>query len=114
MPISENIAGFLRRYREEHHFSIAELSDELGIAKSAVVDYLSGEGNPRANTVDLIAEKCGVSATEVISARPPGWERAEIIGQAARVFSGLPPERRDRAVSLFLALVDILAEGDHA
>lgn len=112
MPIKKNIAAFLQRYRAENHLSIAELSIELGIAKSATVEYLNGDGNPRADTVDMIAEKCGVSATEVISAQPPGWERTEIVERAARILGDLPPEQRDRAVSLFLALVDIL--GDHA
>lgn len=112
MPINQNIAAFLRRYKEQRQLSIAELSAELGIAKSAAVDYLNGDSNPRADTVDMIAEKCGVSAAEMISAQPPGWERAEMVERAARVFGGLPPERRKRAVSLFLALVDIL--GDHA
>ncbi|MBD5152396.1 MAG: helix-turn-helix transcriptional regulator [Oscillibacter sp.] len=114
MPISENVANFIRRYKDEHHLSIAELSDELDIGKSATVNYLSGDCNPQASTMDRIAEKCGVSVAEIISAQPPGWERAEIVERAARVFGGLPPEQRDRAVSLFLALVDILAEGDHA
>ena len=114
MPIKKNIAAFLQQYRQERHLSIVELSAELGIAKSAIVEYLNGDGNPRADTVDLIADKCGVSAAEMISAQPPGWERTEIVERAARVFGGLPPERRERAVSLFLALVDILAEGDHA
>lgn len=114
MPISENIADFIRRYKEKNHLSIAELSEELGIAKSAAVDYLNGDGNPRADTVDMIAEKCGVSPAEIISAQPPGWERAEMVERAARIFGGLPPERRERAVPLFLALVEILAEEDHA
>lgn len=114
MPVPDNIADFLRRYKEEHHLSIADLSDELGVAKSAVVNYLSGRCNPRANTMDLIAEKCGVSTAEMISAQPPGRDRAEIVEQAARLFSNLPPERREKAITHFLALVDILAEEDHA
>lgn len=112
MPINQNIAAFLRQYKEQRHLSIAELSAELGIAKSATVGYLNGDSNPRADTVDMIAEKCGVSATEMISAQPPGWERTEIVERAARILGDLPPERRDRALPLFLALVDIL--GDHA
>ena len=112
MPISKNIAAFLQRYREANHLSIAELSAELGIAKTAIVKYLNGDGNPRSDTVEMIAEKCGVSPAEMVSAQPPGWERAEMVGRAARIFGDLPPEQRDRAVSLFLALADIL--GDHA
>lgn len=112
MPISENVAEFIRRYKEKNDLSISDLSEELGIAKSAIVNYLNGDCNPRADTMDMIAEKCGVSPAEIISAQPPGWERAEIVGRAARIFGDLPPEQRDRAVSLFLALADIL--GDHA
>jgi transcriptional regulator with XRE-family HTH domain len=104
MPINENIANFIKRYKEERQLSVAELSEELGIAKSAAANYLNGDCNPRADTIELLAKKCGVSATEIISARPPEWKRA------ARLFSDLPPERRDRAVHLFLSLIDILSE----
>ncbi len=112
MPISKNFSDFIRRYKEENHLSIAKLSDELDVTKSATVNYLNGDCNPRADTLDLLAEKCGVSVAEMISPQSPGWERAETLERAARLFSGLPPEQRDRAVSLFLSLVDILSEED--
>lgn len=114
MSISKNIAGTIKRYKETNHLSIAELSIALGVAKSAVESYLNGTGNPRADTIEILAEKCGISAAEMISAQSPVWEQAEIIGQAARLFSGLPPEQRERATTLFLSLVDILSKGDHA
>ena len=112
MPISESIATFMNQYKEEHHLSVMELSEELGISKNAIVDYLKGIGNPQADTIDIIADKCGVSAAEIISAHSQGWEQAESVERAARVFSDLPPERRDRAVKLFLALIDVLSEED--
>ncbi|MCI9057725.1 MAG: helix-turn-helix transcriptional regulator, partial [Oscillospiraceae bacterium] len=46
MPISENITDFIKRYKRAHHLSVAELSEELGIAKSALAGYLSGTCNP--------------------------------------------------------------------
>lgn len=110
MPVNENITSFIRRYKEERQLSVAELSEELGIAKSAVANYLNGDCNPRADTMELLAEKCGVSVAEMISARPPEWGRAEMVERAARLFSDLPPERRDRAVHLFLSLIDTLSE----
>ena len=112
MPISEDIAAFMNRYKEEHHLSIVGFSEELGISKNTVVDCLKGTGNLQSDTIDIIAEKCGVSVAEMISARPPGWERAEIVERAARLFSDLPPERQERAITHFLALIDIL--GDNA
>ena len=112
MSIKKNIAEFLRRYKDARNLTIAEMSDELCIAKSIILEYLNGDGNPRADTLELMAEKCEVPVTEIISAQPPGWERAEIASQAARLFSSLPPEQRDRAVELFLSLVDVFSEGD--
>lgn len=114
MSIKKNIAEFLHRYKEARSLTVAEMADELGVAKSIIMEYLNGDGNPRADTLELIAEKCDVPVTEIISAQPPGWERAEIVSQAARLFTGLPPEQRDRAVKLFLSLVDVFSEGDRA
>lgn len=113
MPINENISDFIKRYKEEHKMSLAEMADEFGIAKSALESYLKGSGNPRADTLDLIAERSGVSAAEIISAFSPGWEKAEIMERAARIFSDLPPERREPAIQLFLALIDVLSEKDN-
>ena len=114
MPISENIAAFMNRYKKDHHLSIVEFSAELGISKNTVVDCLKGAGNLQSDTIDIIADKCGVSAAEIISAQPPGWERAEITSQAARLFGSLPPEQRERAVKLFLSNLEVFSEGDHA
>lgn len=109
MSVNRNIAQNIHRYKQERHLSIAELSEELGIAKSAAVNYLNGTGNPRTDTLELLAEKCGMSAAEIISAQPPGWERAEIEVRAARTLGSLPPEQRNKAVNLFLALVDVFS-----
>ena len=110
MPISKNLAVFMNRYKEDHHLSIMEFAEELGIGKNTVVGCLKGSGNPQSDTIDIIAEKCGVSVAEIISAQPPGWERAEIAERAARVFGDLPAEQREQAIKLFLALVDILSQ----
>ena len=112
MSIKRNMAEFLRRYKEARNLTVAEMADELGIAKSIIIEYLNGAGNPRSDTLEMIAEKCEVSVTEIISAQPPGWERAEIASRAARLLGSLPPERRDRAVKLFLSLVDVFSERD--
>ena len=114
MTISESVTDFIRRYKDKHHLSVSKLSEELGIAKSATANYLSGVCNLRIDTLELIAEKCGVSAAEIISAHPQKWEQAETIERAARLFSDLPPERRERAIQRFLSLIDILSEEDNA
>ncbi len=113
MPANKNISNFMKRYKQEHHLSVLALSELLGIAKSATVTYLTGACNPRLDTLEIIAEKCGVTVAEIVSAHPREWGQAEITERAARLFSSLPPERRDRAIHLFLDLIDALSE-DHS
>ena len=113
MPANKNISNFMKRYKQEHHLSVLALSELLGIAKSATVTYLTGACNPRLDTLEIIAEKCGVTVAEIVSAHPREWGQAERTERAARLFSSLPPERRDRAIHLFLDLIDALSE-DHS
>ena len=89
--------------------SLAEMAEEFDMAKSAIESYLKGSGNPRSDTLDLMAEKCGVSAAEIVSAYPQDWEQAKTVERAARLFGDLPPDRREQAVKLFLALIDLLS-----
>ena len=112
MPINKNLAEFLQQYKQKKHLSLAGLAEELDIPPSSTEKYCSGTGNPRADTLETLAKKCGVSPEEMISARPSSWERAEIVERAVRLFSSLPPGRRERAVKQFLALVDVLSEGE--
>lgn len=112
MSISEDLAKNLQRIRQERNMSLRDLSEELGIPMSSTEKYCNGTGNPRADTLDMLSETLGIPITEIISAHPPVWEQAEIAGRAARMLSDLPPERRDRAIKLFLALVDVFSGKD--
>lgn len=114
MSISKNMAVILRRYKAVQDLSVSEMADELGIAKSILEDYLHGKGNPRADTLDLLARKLDVPLTEIVSGPLPGQEQAETIIRAAGVFSGLPPERRERGIQLFLELAALFSEEDLA
>lgn len=113
MPINENIADFLRRYKQEHHLSVLSLSELLGIATSATVTYLTGNCNPRSNTLDLIADKCGVSVAEIVSAYPWEWEQAEIIVRAAAELGKLSGEQREKGIQHFLALASLFSESSN-
>lgn len=110
MTVSENIAEFINRYKQARQLSYSELADELGIAKSAVVEYSHGTGNPRADTIELLAKRCGVPVTEIVSAPLPGQEQAETIVRAAEVFASLTPEQRERGFRLFRELAALFAE----
>ncbi len=110
MSIKDNFSDFLRRYQEVQELSVSDFARELDIAKSALEIYLKGSGNPRLDTLEHLAEKCGVTAAEIISDPLPGQEQSEIIIQAAKEFADLPPERRERGLQLFHDLMELFAE----
>lgn len=110
MPINDNLARVMRRFKRKERLSVQELSERLGITKSSAQIYLKGEGNPRADTLELLAEGCGVSMMELVSDPLPGGEQAETVAQAAWMLGGLPPERREACVRHLLAMAAIFAE----
>lgn len=113
MPINENLAKTIQRYKLDRDLSLSELAKEFGVARSILESYLNGTGNPRADTLELLSEKSGIPLTELVSGPPSGLEQARIALYAAREFALLSPERRERAITLFLALVDTLSEENH-
>lgn len=110
MSISENIAKTLRTIKEDRGLSYADFAEELGIPKSSLVEYLGGYGNPRADTMELLAERCGIPIIEMISAPLPGREQAETVLRTAKELSVLPPEKRRIAIQLFLEIAALFAE----
>ena len=46
---------------EKRNKSLTEFSEELGISRTALYEYLRGRGNPSVETLEHIAEKLGVS-----------------------------------------------------
>lgn len=111
MSISKNLAKVLMQYKQEYGLSFEELAQKLNLPKSSTVNYCNGTGNPRADTLELLAERCGMPVTTMVSGQPPGWEQAETIVLAAKELGSLPPAARERAVELFLALA-VLFAGD--
>ena len=72
--ITEIIAAKLRMAMAEKDQSLTEFSQELGIARSTLQEYLRGTSNPRADTIELIAEKLHCTPAELVTepnAPPP-------------------------------------------
>lgn len=108
----ENMAKTMRRVRREQHLSIEAFARKLNIATSATANYLRGIGNPRLDTLELLAKKCGVTLIELLAGQPSGWEHAQLIARAAQLFASQPPKKRAEALHLFLALVNTLSDED--
>lgn len=110
MPINENLSKLLRRIKAERQLSFEAFAAELSIPKSSLESYIKGTGNPRADTLEMLAAELNVPITEIVSDPSHGWEKAETIIRAARELSGLSPERRERGTQLFLELTALFSE----
>lgn len=108
MGISRNLAESIRRYKLERQLTTVELAEELHLAVSTTQEYLNGSGNPRADTLELLAGRMGLPVAELVTGSP-GWEEAGSVIHAARALSVLPPEKREKGARLLLELAGLFA-----
>lgn len=111
MEIRLNVAETVKRVMRERQKTLSELSEDLDIPLSSMKNYVNGTTNLRADTIEVLAEKFGMTPAELISRFPDGHRRADAVVYAARVFSELPPEQQSSGVDLFLQLVDLFSSG---
>lgn len=110
MSISENLVRVLRQHKDRSGLTFKEMADELTFSKSTLVEYFKGNGNPRADDLELLSAALDVPLTEIVSDPLPGQEQAETVIRAAQAISGLKPEHRERAAQLLLELAALFAE----
>lgn len=67
MKIQKNMSMVIRTLKDISGKTVAEMSAELEISRSALQEYLSGRGNPSLATIDHLAEKLGVDTTFLVS-----------------------------------------------
>ena len=114
MVIRANIAETVRRVMEERGKTLPELSAELDIPLSSMKNYAKGAKNLRADTIDMLAWKLGLTPAELISQLPSGWAEAETAVRAAQAFGNLTLEKQSQGIELFLKLVDLFSRGTAA
>ena len=114
MEIRANIAETVRRVMEERGKTLPELSAELDIPLSSMKNYAKGAKNLRADTIDMLAWKLGLTPAELISQLPSGWAEAETAVRAAQAFGNLTLEKQSQGIALFLKLVDLFSQGTAA
>lgn len=111
MEIRGNIAETVRRVMEERGKTLPELSAELDIPLSSMKNYAKGAKNLRADTIDMLAWKLGLTPAELISQLPSGRAEAETAVRAAQAFGNLTLEKQSQGIELFLKLVDLFSRG---
>lgn len=99
---------------EERGKTLSELSAELDIPLSSMKNYAKGAKNLRADTIDMLAWKLGLTPAELISQLPSGWAEAETAVRAAQAFGNLTLEKQSQGIELFLKLVDLFSRGTAA
>lgn len=57
----------LKKIKEVQRLTYVEFSEDLGIAKSALYGYIQEELSPRLDTLEIIAEKLGMSVSELLN-----------------------------------------------
>ena len=81
MEIQANIAETVRRVMEERGKTLSELSAELDIPLSSMKNYAKGAKNLRADTIDMLAWKLGLTPAELISQLPSGWAVVDLFSR---------------------------------
>ena len=74
----------------------------MDIPLSSMKTYAKGAKNLRADTIDMLAWKLGLTPAELISQLPSGWAEAETAVRAAQAFGNLTLEKQSQGIELFL------------
>lgn len=101
MPIPENVAISLKRYKDENHLTLTQLAALLDIPLSSVQNYCSGSVNMRTDVLEHIPKATGIPLAELIFGKIPSWD---VFVYLARAAAELPPEIRDEFIRSFLAI----------
>lgn len=124
MGIGKNIAVRMLQHKLDHGLSTVELAEEMHLAVSTTQEYLNGNGNPRADTLEMIAQRMGISVIELISPsstvqpqpipprqpQPAFSRQAKAAAHLAKEFAQLSPDKREKGIQLFLEMVELWSE----
>ena len=97
MEIQENMAAVIHALKEKRGQSLTELSEDLEISRSALQEYLAGNGNPTLATVEHLAERLGIPSVALVS---------------LKLLSGLSADQRRRFTELLGEMLTLWEGGE--
>lgn len=112
MGLNETIAATIRAVMKQRRKSLSAFSEEIGISKTSLHNYIHGRGNPSVATLEHIAEKLGVSPAALMTGLLD-LDQREITLLLLDTIQGvaeLPEEKRLRFAELFLEMVKLWNE----
>ena len=66
MLLQKLLADSMKKVMLSEHLSIPGIAERAGIAKSSAQGYLHEQGNPRADTIELVCENLGCPLEELL------------------------------------------------
>lgn len=118
MELGRVLAANIRQYKLDHALTTVELAAELHLAVSTTQEYLNGNGNPRGDTLEMLAQQMGVPVARLVSPpeqtpeppeRPPQQPQVRHMVRAARDLAALPPDKREQGLRLLQELTELFA-----
>ena len=102
MEIQENMAAVIHALKEKRGQSLTELSEDLEISRSALQEYLAGNGNPTLATVEHLAERLGIPSVALVSGTLPSGQFDVLMTllDSLKLLSGLSADQRRRFTEL--------------
>lgn len=112
MSLQENMAASIRAIMKSQNKSLAEFSNELGISRNALYDYLKGKGNPSIATLEHMAQNLGINpACLVLGVFDTDQRQVTLLLlEMIQGMADLPGEKRLRFAELFLEMMKIWSE----
>lgn len=93
MEIKKHIAATLKREMEKRGLNFMEFSTELGIPRTTLQGYLKGTSSPRADSLEELAGKLGISPAELVSGKEsPGNTGVSCLDPVLVELSALHPQ----------------------
>ena len=114
MEIQENMAAVIHALKEKRGQSLTELSEDLEISRSALQEYLAGNGNPTLATVEHLAERLGIPSVALVSGTLPSGQFDVLMTllDSLKLLSGLSADQRRRFTELLGEMLTLWEGGE--
>ena len=110
MNLNEGLAATIRVIMKQKRMNLTEFSEELGISRAALHDYIRARGNPSAATIEHIARCLGVSTAALFASTEEQREIILLLLDTIQEVAELPEEKRLQMADHFLAMVKLWSE----
>lgn len=111
MGIRENLRMAILAFKEANNLTLSETADALGISRSTLQEYLAGKINPRADTLEYLAEKLGTDPALLLSTAFESKQvrLIQMIFHYMPFFAELPQENKVRLSELLCEAVELMS-----